>query len=162
MSLYASFVYGLIYGSLSAIPIVFQGTRGWSPVLASLPFLALLLGCILGLVANIFNTRLYVDAMDRNNGKPVPEARLYPMMGGSFFLAAGLFIFAWTAPLHVNWVVPCIGIFCIGAGFFPIFQASLNYVRLAVLSFFQTCCSRSSLYRGAHLTGEHEEGIQSA
>lgn len=128
MSFYASFVYALIYGSLAAVPIIFGERRGWSPVVASLPFLAMLLGCIFGLVGNILNTKLYVKAIAKNGGKPVPEARLYPMMVGSFLLAAGLFILGWTGDMHVTWVVPCIGLFLIGAGFFPIFQASVNYV----------------------------------
>jgi len=128
MSFYASFVYGLIYGSLSAIPLVFEEKRGWSPVVGSLPFIALLLGCVLGLFGSTFNSKLYARAVDNNDGKPAPEARLYPMMVGSFSLVAGLFIFGWTGNSDVIWVVPCIGIVLIGGGFYPIFQASLNYV----------------------------------
>lgn len=132
MCFYASFVYGLIYGSLFAIPIVFEQGRGWSPVIGSLAFIALLLGCVIGLAANTLNQKLYARAMSKNGGKPVPEARLYPMMAGGFFLATGLFIFGWTGTSDVVWVVPCIGLVLIGAGFFPVFQASLNYVCFAV------------------------------
>lgn len=128
MSFYASFVYGLIYGSLAAVPYIFETFRGYHPVVAALPFLALLLGCLAGLVVNLCNTKLYVKAMKENDGKAVPEARLYPMMGGSFFLAAGIFILAWTGATTISWVVPCVGLFGIGFGFFPIFQGSLNYV----------------------------------
>jgi hypothetical protein len=131
MSFYASFVYGLIYGSLAAVPYIFENFRGYSPVVASLPFLALLLGCLAGLVVNLGNTKLYVKAMTENDGEAVPEARLYPMMGGSFFLTAGIFILAWTGPTTISWVVPCIGLCCVGTGFFPIFQGSLNYVSSA-------------------------------
>lgn len=128
MCFYASFVFGLLYGSLSAIPIVFEQHRGWSPVTGSLPFLALLLGSVLGLLLNTLNGEVYAKAVDTNGGKAVPEARLYPMMIGSFFMVAGLFVFAWTSTLDIIWVVPCIGLFLIGVGFFPIFQACLNYV----------------------------------
>lgn len=128
MCFYASFVFGLMYGSLSAIPIVFEQHRGWSPVTGSLPFLALLLGSVLGLLLNTLNGKVYAKAVDAHDGKPAPEARLYPMMIGSFFMVAGLFTFAWTSTAHVIWVVPCIGLFLIGVGFFPVFQACLNYV----------------------------------
>lgn len=128
MSFYASFVYGLIYGSLAAIPIIFEERRGWTPVQGSLPFLALLLGAVFGLGASSFNQKPYVKAINANGGKPVPEARLFPMMFGGTFLSAGLFILAWTGTLSVIWVVPCIGILFIGIGFFPIFQSSTNYV----------------------------------
>ena len=133
MSFYASFVYGLIYGSLSAIPIVFEEKRGWSPVVGSLPFIALLLGCVLGLAGNTLNSKLYARAVDNNDGRAVPEARLYPMMVGSFLFAAGVFIFGWTGNLDVIWVVPCIGIVFIGGGFYLIFQASINYARKPLL-----------------------------
>jgi hypothetical protein len=132
MSFYASFVYGLIYGSLAAVPYIFETFRGYHPVVASLPFLALLIGCLAGLVVNLGNTKFYVKAMKENDGKAVPEARLYPMMGGSFFLTAGIFILAWTGATTISWVVPCIGLLFIGFGFFPIFQGSLNYVSLTI------------------------------
>lgn len=133
MCFYASFVFGLLYGSLSAIPIVFEQHRGWSPVTGSLPFLALLLGSVLGLLLNTLNGKVYSRAVDANGGKAVPEARLYPMMIGSSFMVAGLFVFAWTSTLNIIWVVPCGGIFLIGVGFFPIFQACLNYVSASLL-----------------------------
>ncbi|KAH8881140.1 putative MFS multidrug transporter [Thozetella sp. PMI_491] len=138
MSFYASFVYGLLFGSLSAIPIVFEGKRGWSPVVGSLPFIALLLGCVLGLAGNTVNSRMYSRAVDSNGGRSVPEARLYPMMVGSFSLAIGLFIFGWTGGLDIIWVVPCIGILLIGGGFYPIFQASLNYAPVAAVTFMRS------------------------
>jgi hypothetical protein len=130
MSFYASFVYGLIYGSLAAVPYIFETYRGWHPVVASLPFLALLIGCFAGLIVNLGNTKLYVKALEANDGKAVPEARLYPMMGGSFFLTGGIFLLAWTGATGISWVVPCIGLLGVGFGFFPIFQGSLNYVSL--------------------------------
>jgi hypothetical protein len=66
--------------------------------------------------------------MERNGNKAVPEARLPPMMLGSLFFAAGLFIFGWTSPTHIFWLAPCIGLFSLGLGFFTIFQAALNYL----------------------------------
>ena len=44
VALYASFVYGLLYGNLAAFPIVFEDERGWNPLVGSLPFLGLLVG----------------------------------------------------------------------------------------------------------------------
>jgi hypothetical protein len=38
---------------LSAIPIQFQEDRGWGAVTGELPFLGILIGAMLGLVANI-------------------------------------------------------------------------------------------------------------
>jgi hypothetical protein len=50
------------------------------------------------------------------------------MMIGSVFFAAGLFIFGWTSYRYVFWLAPCIGLVCMGFGFFTIFQAALNYL----------------------------------
>ncbi|CZR56685.1 probable MFS multidrug transporter [Phialocephala subalpina] len=128
VALYASFVYGILYLCLAAIPIQFAEERGWGPVTSELPFLALLLGTITGGFANIFNNKFYLRKFEKNGNKAVPEARLPPMMFGSVFFAAGLFIFGWTSPVHVFWLAPLIGLFCMGFGFFTIFQAALNYL----------------------------------
>jgi len=55
VALYASFCYGILYLCLSAIPIQFAGERHWGPVTSEAPFLAILLGTILGGGANILS-----------------------------------------------------------------------------------------------------------
>lgn len=111
-----------------AFPIVFQEERGWNLVVGALPFLAQLLGILLGAAGNVYNQKLYVRAFKANGNRAVPEARLPPMMVGSVVFAAGLFIFGWTADKTIHWIAPCIGAVCMGFGFFTIFQACLNYL----------------------------------
>lgn len=106
MSLYASFAYALIYGSLAAIPITSQEHRGWKLLITTPPFLALLVGCFIGLALSAANARSYVKMLAKHGGKPVPEARLYSMIVGGFGFVAGLFILAWTGDANVNWIVP--------------------------------------------------------
>ncbi|KAJ8071541.1 hypothetical protein OCU04_001855 [Sclerotinia nivalis] len=128
MVLYASFVYGILYLCLAAVPVQFAQGRDYGPVTSELPFLALLLGTIFGGTANILNNRFYTCRFEANENQPVPEARLPPMMIGSIFFAAGLFIFGWTSPSNIHWVAPCTGLIFMGFGFFTIFQAALNYL----------------------------------
>lgn len=128
VALYASFVYGILYANLAAFPIEFQEERGWNSLVGALPFLALLLGILIGACANVFNQKFYFKRFKANNNRPVPEARLPPMMAGSLFFVAGLFIFAWTSSKDIFWLAPCIGAVLIGIGFFTIFQAALNYL----------------------------------
>lgn len=128
VALYASFVYGILYATLGAFPVVFQEIRGWNQVVGALPFLATLLGVFIGAGANLLNQKFYLKRLKANNGRPVPEARLPPMMAGSLFFVAGLFIFAWTSAKDIFWLAPCIGIVLTGLGFFTIFQAALNYL----------------------------------
>ncbi len=132
----------------AAFPIEFEQERGWNQFLGSLPFIATLIGCIIGAAANVYNTRFYIRKFEANNYRPVPEARLPPMMVGGILFAGGLFIFGWTSKKEITWVAsvdparttilhflvltnnrrPCIGAVLIGAGFLMIFQASLNYI----------------------------------
>jgi multidrug resistance protein len=128
VALYASFVYGILYAQLASFPIAFQEERGWNLVVGALPFLAMLLGIFIGAAMNILNQRFYIKRFHKNNNRPIPEARLPPMMVGSIFFAAGLFLFAWTSDRTIIWVAPCIGIAMVGFGFFTIFQAALNYI----------------------------------
>ncbi|PVI05589.1 MFS general substrate transporter [Periconia macrospinosa] len=128
VALYASFCYGILYMQLGAIPIIFGEGRGWSPVVATLPFLALFIGALIGCCANIYNQLRYNVAYRAAGNRPVPEMRLPPMMVGSFLFSGGQFLTGWTAQPNIHWIVPCIGIGMLGTGFFMIFQAALNYL----------------------------------
>jgi hypothetical protein len=71
--------------------------RGWGPVVAALPFLSLLLGAVIAAIFNILNNAIYFrKRLIANRFKPVPEARLPPMMVGGFAFTGGLFIFGCT------------------------------------------------------------------
>ena len=82
LAVYNAFVYGLLYLLFEAFPIAFQDGRGWSPVVSTLPFLAVLVGvlisgCLQAAYQPIFWKKLdqALAAGKRNN----PEARLPPM-----------------------------------------------------------------------------------
>ena len=114
-------------------------------MVGALPFLAILIGIFIASAVNISNQKYYFKKFKQNNNRPVPEARLPPMVGspclcrslqftdfiqmiGSVFFSAGLFIFAWTADPKFPWIAPVIGAALIGVGFFTIFQGALNYL----------------------------------
>ena len=128
VALYAAFTYGLVYGCLGAFPVEFQEVRGWNPLVGSLPFLAVLLGILIGAALNVVNQHFYFKAFKAAGNKAVPEARLPPMMIGSVLFAGGLFIFAWTSDPKIHWIGPCVGCALIGFSFFVILQAGLNYL----------------------------------
>jgi hypothetical protein len=83
----------ILYASLESFALEYGQMRGWGPVVCQLPFLALLLGCLVAAAANIYNNIYYGKKLVANNFKPVPEARLPPMMYGGFTFSAGLFLF---------------------------------------------------------------------
>lgn len=122
ISLFVAFVYGMLYANFSAFPLEFRDERGWELVPSTLPFLAYLVGMAIGGGINIINQKYYNRIFKANGNKPVPEARLPPMMIGSIFFCAGTFLFGWTSDKSFTWVAPCFGAGMMGVGFFTIFQ----------------------------------------
>ncbi len=120
--------------------------RGWNEVVGSLPFLSILVGVFIAAFINMWGQVFYKKRFIANGNKIIPEARLVPMMIGSFFFPAGLFIMGWTAKESIHWiglVYPLFGCIyelliskcrfvvggaCVGLGFFVIFQSAVNYL----------------------------------
>jgi hypothetical protein len=104
INLYAAFCYAIIYLAITSFPLEFERERGWNSVVGSLPFLAIVVGVLFASVINLWGQKFYRSRMLANGGKMVPEARLIPMMIGSVFFAAGLFIMGWTARPDIPWI----------------------------------------------------------
>lgn len=91
VSLYMSFIYGLVYCLLEAYPVVFEGVYGMRPGVSGLPFLALFVGVVLALGLVLSQHANYVRKLEENKGVPVPEWRLAPTLVGAPVFAIGLF-----------------------------------------------------------------------
>lgn len=128
ISLYASFVYALLYMTLEVFPIVFAQMRHYSLVVSTLPFLGIFVGILFAGLINLANQPRYTRIVDQNGGRPVPEARLPPMLVGGLLFAIGLFWFGWTATPQFTWVLPTVAAGVIGAGFTVIFQQCINFL----------------------------------
>ena len=94
ISLYAAFVYGILYANLAGFSIEFEEVRGWGLVTGNLPFLAIFVGILGAAVLNVYNNKYYFKRFRENGNRPIPEARLPPMMIGGILFAGGLFLFA--------------------------------------------------------------------
>lgn len=128
IALYASFVYALLYLTLEVFPIVYSEHRHWPLVVSTLPFLGLFVGVLAALGINIGNQPRYARIVDKNKGRPVPEARLAPMILGGILFVIGLFWFGWTANASVPWPASVVATAFIGAGFNIIFQQCINFL----------------------------------
>ncbi|KAI9705368.1 MAG: hypothetical protein M1820_005198 [Bogoriella megaspora] len=129
IAFYASFVYALLYLTLEVFPIIFANIRGWGPVVSTLPFLGLFVGVLFAVGINLANQPRYARIVTANQGRPVPEARLPPMIIGAILFAIGLFWLGWTgANLSIHWISPIIATAFIGAGFNIIFQQCINFL----------------------------------
>lgn len=116
VALYASFCYGILYMQLGSIPIIFFENRHWPRFVAELPFLAILVGVVIGAGINCANQANYNKAYRAAGNRAVPEMRLPPMMLGGILFAGGLFMAGWTANPSIHWIVPVIGLGIFGCG----------------------------------------------
>lgn len=151
VTLYNAFIYGLLYLFLTAVPLIFMGRYHWQQGVAELPYIAMFIGTFIGGLIAIYMEKGYIRAMEKNNGVPVPEARLPPMMVGGFFFAAGLFWLGWAGdfPDKVHWIVPTIGTVPIGAGLLMIFLPCLNYIIDCYLLYAASALAGNTFLRSA-------------
>lgn len=117
ITIYTAFIYGILYLFLEAYPIVFAEYRGINEAVATLPYIGLILGVLIGCGIVIAFEPRYNRKLKENNGLPVPEQRLLPMMVGAILFPIGLFWFAWTGNYpSIHWIVPTLSGLLTGAG----------------------------------------------
>jgi DHA1 family multidrug resistance protein-like MFS transporter len=91
ISIYTSFLYGLLYLLLTAYALVFQRVYGMSPGVGGLPYFGFFAGEVIGFIVVVLINPSYVRKLRANNNIPVPEWRLPLCMPGAVSFAAGTF-----------------------------------------------------------------------
>jgi DHA1 family multidrug resistance protein-like MFS transporter len=135
LSLYMAFIYGILYLSLTAYPIVFQGIYGMNLGVGGLPFFGMILGQLLAGLFIVFRQPGYQKKLAANNDMPIPEWRLPEVIIGGAAFAVGLFWFGWSGyRSDVHWIVPTLSGILTGFGLLSIFLQSLNYLVDAYLT----------------------------
>ncbi|KAK5999316.1 hypothetical protein QM012_005591 [Aureobasidium pullulans] len=147
MTLFMSFVYGVFYLFFFSYPIAFSGQRGWSSGIASLPFLGIIVGIVLGCGYIVWFTRTKYAVKMASNGQVVPEERLPPMFVGSVLFPLGLFWFAWTSSSTIIWVPQVLAGIPIGAGVLIIFIQGFNYIIDVYLAYANSALAANALVR---------------
>ncbi|KAI4717454.1 MFS general substrate transporter [Aureobasidium sp. EXF-10727] len=126
---YVAIVYGTLYLSFVAYPIVFQHQRGWSPGLGGLAFCGIGIGNLLTIVLEPACRRLINShKKDPETGDIPPEAMVSVICVAAVSLAAGELWFAWTCTPNVHWIVPILAGIPFGAGNAGVFIYSNNYL----------------------------------
>ncbi|KAI6907492.1 putative bicyclomycin resistance protein [Hortaea werneckii] len=129
VSMYMSFIYGLVYALLGAYPYVFAHVYGMPPGVRALPFLGLFLGVSLALIFILCQHKSYTRKLAENTGKVVPEWRLAPAILGAPVFTVGLFWFAWTGFTNaIHWMAPTAAGVFVGFGVLCIFLPCFNYL----------------------------------
>ncbi|KGO71774.1 Major facilitator superfamily domain, general substrate transporter [Penicillium italicum] len=129
VSVYMSFIYGLVYALLEAYPFVFEHVHGMTPAIAGLMFIGLIVGVMLACAFILFGQLAYAKKLADNQGIPVPEWRLAPPLLGAPVFTIGLFWFGWTGfTPWIHWAVPAASGIFIGFGVLCIFLPCFNYI----------------------------------
>ncbi|KAG6004796.1 hypothetical protein E4U21_000752 [Claviceps maximensis] len=148
LSIYMSFIYGILYLFLTAYPLVFVGVHGFSLGKSGLTFFGMVLGQLLAGVAVIVQQPWYNRKLVGNHGIPVPEWRLPSMMVGGIAFAIGIFWFGWTGyTADIHWIVPAISGIFTGFGLMSIFLQALNYLVDAYLMFAASAIAGNTFMR---------------
>ncbi|KAF2442790.1 membrane transporter [Karstenula rhodostoma CBS 690.94] len=148
LSLFLSVVHGTLFLLFAAYPIVFQQVRGWPQGVASLPFLALVIGIILSLFyVALVDQKRYARVVARNNGVAPPEARLPPAMLGAVVLPIGLFWFAWTNGPETFWLISVSAGVFFGFGMVLLYMSLTNYLVDSYLAYSASALAASTVLR---------------
>ena len=115
VTLYMSFIYGLMYALLAAYPVVFQGIHGMNLGVGSLPFIGLIVGEFLGGVYTLLGQKSYTRKLMNNDNVPIPEWRLPPAIVGGVAFTLGLFWYVSLAGLF-SFIARIVLYFPAGAG----------------------------------------------
>ena len=117
LSFYASTIYGYIYLCFTTFPRIFKMQYGFSNSTASLAYLGIGVGAVLGLfLCGAVSDRLVASLTKKNGGEPRPEYRLPILIFGAVEVSIGLFLYAWSAAYKLHWIIPIIGTLLLGSG----------------------------------------------
>lgn len=148
LSIYMSFVYGILYLFLTAYPFVFQKVHHMSPGIGGLPFFGMILGQVLAGITMLLQQPWYQRKLKANNNVPVPEWRLPSVIAGGVAFTGGIFWFGWSGyRADVHWIVPTASGILTGFGLMSIFLQSLNYLIDAYLMFAASAIAGNTFMR---------------
>ncbi|KAH8712141.1 major facilitator superfamily domain-containing protein [Phaeosphaeriaceae sp. PMI808] len=128
-SIYRAYLYGVMYLMLSTFPMVFETVYRMSVGIASLNYLSLCLGFMIGLqISHPLMDGLYARMKTYYNlEEGLPEFRVPPMIITGILCPIGLFIYGWSTHYKTHWIVPNIGSVIIDIGLIIGFQCSQAY-----------------------------------
>lgn len=128
--LYVAINFGTLFTFFGGVPYSFGLVYDFDTEQSGLVFLAIVIGCFLGL-ATIMACEIFFYRKQAPNYPPnkiPPEHRLYPAMLGCFGLPIGLFWFAWTARKDISWASPAVAIIPFAWGNLCVFVSTIQYI----------------------------------
>lgn len=128
--MYVACEFATLFTFFAAIPLIYQGEYHMSLEVSGLIFLAIVVGCLLGVVTVLLcNIFFYLPQTAKYPSQQVPpEHRLYPALIGSIGLPVGLFWFAWTARSDISWASPTVALMVFAWGNLCVFVSTTLYL----------------------------------
>ncbi|CAO1628434.1 unnamed protein product [Parajaminaea phylloscopi] len=156
MTIYMSFVYGVLYLLFEAFPIVFEEGHGFNTGVEGLMFIPFFLGGIVAVIIFffVFNPRYVrlLESMPKGQRVP-PEERLLPVMVAAPAMVIALFWFAWTSYPSISWWSPALAGALLGFALLFIFVGLFNYIVDAYLAAAASALSGNTVVRSAFGAG---------
>ncbi|KXX74487.1 putative transporter mfs2 [Madurella mycetomatis] len=128
-ALYRAYLYGLMYLVFASFPMVWEKQYNQQPSRASLNYLSLGVGFVIGLqVSGPLIDKVYCYLKARFDHPGRPEFRVPLMFPTALVTPAGLVMYGVTAHLQLHWALPNVGAGIFAAGLILSFQCAQTYV----------------------------------
>ncbi|WWC63519.1 uncharacterized protein I303_106122 [Kwoniella dejecticola CBS 10117] len=130
VTMYMSFVYGVVYLLFEAYPFVFVYNHGFNALQNGLCFLGFFTGGVICVVLfmTIIEPRFQRYAKRVAPLPPAPEKRLELCVISGWSLVIAMFWFGWTSYSSIHWISPVIAGGLIGIGTLGMFVSLFNYI----------------------------------
>jgi len=131
-TVWSAFMVGTVYLFTQSVEQVFAELYGWTASQAGYVQVAVVIGECIGFLGALVSAKLYFASAPRNKeapGSPIPEARLYMSLIGSFAgVTGGMFVYGWSSYPSLPWIAPAIGLVMVGFGTNVVVIAIADYV----------------------------------
>ncbi|KAI0469939.1 major facilitator superfamily domain-containing protein [Xylariaceae sp. FL0804] len=129
LALYQAIVFGTLYLTFTAYPIIYTDILGWPSEHSGLSFMGVLVGLTLSVIFAVWDNARYVRGLEKLSGTtPPPESRLPACCLGGVCIVIGLFSFAWSASSGAHWLVNMATGVPFGFGIVLVTIGSTNYI----------------------------------
>lgn len=152
-NIYTACIYGIYYSFFEVFPLVYIGIYGFNLGELGLPFLVIIIGCVIGIAIYFAYNYFYLEPDIKAHGLRAQEHRLVPAMFAVILLPAALFWFGWTSEKSIHWIVPTIGLTLFPIGAFVLFQCIFMYLPLTYPTYAASLFAANDLCRSAMASG---------
>ncbi|KAF9648346.1 MFS general substrate transporter [Thelephora ganbajun] len=150
VTIYLSFVYGVLYSLFETLPIIFVVKRNFSPAHLGLIYAAVSTGILLGGAIYVWLLRNIGELAKEWEGFPPPEKRLTGAIIAGPLLVIGCFWLGWTGEYsHIPWYVPMLSTILIGCAVNMVFASFLSYLTDTYLMYTASAFAVNTVFRCA-------------